>query len=222
MDLFDYRCNFAKKISTVASQPVSTSCLDSLSVSNDTYWKVTWTATPNGHGTTEPGSSGSALLNSAHKVIGQLYGGFSSCDSLTSPDWYGRFNMSWTGPDNPIIQRRLDHWLNPNDIGGNMFDGLWVIKDTITISNTDCQYSHVKISGPGMVTVQSTINMNDRSFIVDSGGKLIVDGGTLNNVNMTLKPGASLLITNGGIVKTSHGFVAPVGSTVTVLQGKIE
>ena len=80
----------------------------------------------------------------------------------------------------------------------------------------------MKISGPGMVTVQSTINMNDRSFIVDSGGKLIVDGGTLNNVNMTLKPGASLLITNGGIVKTSHGFVAPVGSTVTVLQGKIE
>ena len=50
----------------------------------------------------------------------------------------------------------------------------------------------------------------------------IVDGGTLNNVNMTLKPGASLLITNGGIVKTSHGFAAPVGTTVTVLQGKIE
>lgn len=34
--------------------------------------------------------------------------------------------------------------------------------------------NHVKKSGPGMVTVQSTINMNDRSFVVDSGGKLIV------------------------------------------------
>lgn len=73
-----------------------------------------------------------------------------------------------------------------------------------------------------MVSVQDTIDMNNRSIIVDSGGKLIVDGGTLNNVNMTLKPGASLLITNGGIVKTSHGFAAPVGTTVTVLQGKIE
>lgn len=73
-----------------------------------------------------------------------------------------------------------------------------------------------------MVFVQDTIDMNNRSIIVDSGGQLIVDGGTLNNVNLSLKPGASLLITNGGIVKTSHGFLAPIGATVTVLNGKIE
>lgn len=73
-----------------------------------------------------------------------------------------------------------------------------------------------------MVFVQDTIDMNNRSIIVDSGGQLTVDGGTLNNVNLSLKPGTSLLITNGGVVRTSHGFLAPVGATVTVLNGKIE
>ncbi len=211
-----------KKIATVTSQPQTTNYFTTPYLTDGHYWHVVWKATPSGKGIAERGSSGSALLTSEHKVIGQLIGGRSTCDyNKISFDEYGKFSVSWVGITDSIC-RRLDHWLDPNDIGGNTFDGLWVIKDTITISNTDCQYCHVKISGPGLVTVQSTINMNDRSVIVDSGGKLIVDGGTLNNVNMTLKPGSSLLITNGGIIRTSHGFAAPVGATVTVLHGKIE
>jgi len=45
-------------------------------------------------GTTEPGSSGSALWNQAHRIIGQLYGGSASCQN-NSDDFYGRMDVSY-------------------------------------------------------------------------------------------------------------------------------
>lgn len=46
-------------------------------------------------GTMEPGSSGSALLNPAQQVVGQLLGGTSSCSNLSGPDVYGKFAKSY-------------------------------------------------------------------------------------------------------------------------------
>jgi hypothetical protein len=45
-------------------------------------------------GTTEPGSSGSPLFNSAHRVVGQLHGGGAACGNDLS-DYYGRLHTSW-------------------------------------------------------------------------------------------------------------------------------
>lgn len=48
-------------------------------------------------GTTEPGSSGSPLfLSSTHQIIGQLWGGRASCSSTNEPDYYGRFDVSFS------------------------------------------------------------------------------------------------------------------------------
>jgi lysyl endopeptidase len=47
-------------------------------------------------GTTEPGSSGSPLFDSNHRVIGQLHGGGAACGN-DLPDYYGRFHTSWEG-----------------------------------------------------------------------------------------------------------------------------
>jgi lysyl endopeptidase len=58
-------------------------------------------------GTTEPGSSGSPLFDQNHRVIGQLHGGWASCQSQTS-DYYGRFAMSWNGGSTPNT-RLKDH-----------------------------------------------------------------------------------------------------------------
>jgi lysyl endopeptidase len=49
----------------------------------NTHIKVTWA-----QGTTESGSSGSALFNPEGRIVGQLHGGAASCTFLTSPDWY--------------------------------------------------------------------------------------------------------------------------------------
>lgn len=78
--------------------------------SNRNYLRVIWN--PN-QGTTEGGSSGSALLNSQGRVIGTLWGGSSGCDYFSGgfliqrsrwPDEYGRFSVAYA--------KGLRNWLN--------------------------------------------------------------------------------------------------------------
>jgi hypothetical protein len=58
------------------------------------FWAVQWYS-----GVTEPGSSGSPLLNANHQVLGQLNGGWqgpgSSCSDPSAPDQYGRFDVTY-------------------------------------------------------------------------------------------------------------------------------
>jgi V8-like Glu-specific endopeptidase len=56
-------------------------------------------------GVTEPGSSGSPLLNANHQVIGQLYGGNSDCDHPSGVDIFGRFDLSY---------QMIQQWIDPN------------------------------------------------------------------------------------------------------------
>lgn len=76
------------------------------------HWRVgAWDA-----GTTEPGSSGSCIYNTANKLcVGQLHGGLASCDDPDDPDWYGKFSVSWNGGGTAAT--RLRDWLNPSDDG---------------------------------------------------------------------------------------------------------
>lgn len=79
------------------------------------YWKVLdWDL-----GTTEGGSSGSALFNPRKQVIGQLRGGLASCSNALQ-DYYGRFSVSWegAGPGN-----RLSDWLDPLQSGADTLSG---------------------------------------------------------------------------------------------------
>lgn len=56
-------------------------------------------------GSTEPGSSGAPLFLAANPlIVGQLYGGYASCGTMTEPDYFGRFDVTY-----PIIQK----WLSP-------------------------------------------------------------------------------------------------------------
>ncbi len=83
----------------------------------DSHWKVSnWE-----DGTTEPGSSGSPLYDPQHRVVGQLHGGYASCTSIT-PDWYGKFAMSWDYGGGP--SSRLMDWLDPDDTGTLLLDAL--------------------------------------------------------------------------------------------------
>ncbi len=62
------------------------------------FWEVEWFS-----GVTEPGSSGAPLFNANHQVIGQLYGGDSSCTNLTGLDTFGRFDLTY-----PAIKQWID------------------------------------------------------------------------------------------------------------------
>jgi hypothetical protein len=72
-------------------------------------------------GTTEGGSSGSPLLDPAHRVVGQLHGGYAACGN-DLPDWYGRLSVSWTGGG--TASTRLSDWLDPLATGVMALDGL--------------------------------------------------------------------------------------------------
>jgi hypothetical protein len=58
---------------------------------DDEYHDVKWTS-----GVTEPGSSGSALLDSDGLVVGQLCCGDSSCANPSARDSYGRLDRAYT------------------------------------------------------------------------------------------------------------------------------
>jgi hypothetical protein len=60
------------------------------SLASATFYEVSWSS-----GTTEPGSSGSGVFTeNGHYLLGQLYGGSTSCAS-PGADFYGRFDVAY-------------------------------------------------------------------------------------------------------------------------------
>ncbi len=104
-----------KKISTYTSELQPAHWIGNPALA---HWRVFWSGTPNGHGTTEGGSSGSPLFDNQGMLIGTLTGGDSSCDSLSLnlPDYYGMFSYHWdqNGTDSSTI---LKCWLDPDNTG---------------------------------------------------------------------------------------------------------
>ena len=86
----------------------------------------------------------------------------------------------------------------------------------------DSLYCNILIKSSAQLTIQSDIElMGNSSVIVETGGKLIIDGGTLSNVDLVMKSGSSLRIVNNGIIETKNGFEAPLGALVDIEHGKI-
>lgn len=109
-----------KKISTYTSPVVSSS----YGAVSNTHWQVTWVPTTNGWGVTEPGSSGSPLINNEGLVVGHLSGGLSACGapSDTSPDYFGKIHYDWTS-DGTIRTEQLQPWLDPDNTGVTSLEG---------------------------------------------------------------------------------------------------
>ena len=63
------------------------------------YYRVSWS-----QGTTEGGSSGSALFQGGY-VVGSLYGGSATCTNRSAYDYYGRFDVAYNAA--------IKAWLNP-------------------------------------------------------------------------------------------------------------
>src|SRR6218665_2541168 len=89
------------------------------------YYEVYWY-----RGTTEYGSSGPALLNSAKKVIGTLYGGTSSCFNMSAKEIFCRFDVAYeaglkkwlaAAPADASNQRVAVHPFYNNRAGSHFF-----------------------------------------------------------------------------------------------------
>ncbi|MDR0364730.1 MAG: serine protease, partial [Bacteroidales bacterium] len=84
----------------------------------NTHWKTTFY-----NGFLEGGSSGSPLLNSNRKVIGQLHGGVNAACNKNYSKYYGKFNVSWTGNGSTENHRKLHPWLDPLNTGATTVNG---------------------------------------------------------------------------------------------------
>jgi hypothetical protein len=106
-----------KSISFDHDPPTVTSRFDNSSPGDGLYLRIDdWD-----EGTTEGGSSGSCLFDSAtNRCIGNLSGGAAACGN-DLPDWYGRMHAHWTGNGTP--ETRLSDWLDPDGTGGLFLDG---------------------------------------------------------------------------------------------------
>ena len=89
------------------------------------HWQMVWTATTNGHGVTEGGSSGSPLFNNNggnSRVIGTLTGGSSFCTATSSPDLYGKMSYHWQS-NTPSGNIPLKNFLDPGNTGILVLNG---------------------------------------------------------------------------------------------------
>lgn len=111
-----------KKISFVKNSPVSVSTYAGSPDDNGKYWEVLWRSSTSGYGVTEPGSSGSPLINSDRQVIGTLAGGGSDCKNLTENDYYGKISAHWaSNGSTPTAQ--LGPWLDPRSSSVSSYVG---------------------------------------------------------------------------------------------------
>ena len=82
----------------------------------------------------------------------------------------------------------------------------------------------IGIVNGGTLTITETTTLTGSGHIrVCEGGTLIVDGGTINNADITLVPGCTVIIRNNGKINMAYGksFEAPKGAIVQIDQGEI-
>jgi Secretion system C-terminal sorting domain/Trypsin len=119
-----------KKISTYTATPSSTSWGGTVA---NTHYQFVWGS---GHGSTEPGSSGSPVFNTNHLIFGHLTGGGSCCvvnscppgstgTGPTLPDAYGKVSYDWTS-NGTTAAKQLKPWLDPTNSGVTTLAGAFL------------------------------------------------------------------------------------------------
>lgn len=134
-------------------------------------WNNNVTTPPNHHyrityskGTMELGSSGAALMDKNHRVVGQLHGdaGILDCDATVG--YFGRLFMSWNGNNESF---RLRDWLDPLGTDTMQLDALGQVRSVFV--RTD--------QGEGVAGVNATFSVNGEvigSSISENDGRLLI------------------------------------------------
>lgn len=176
-----------KKISTYTSLP-SSSHWGTLTL--NTHWKVLWATTTNGDGVTEPGSSGSGLFDSNHRLVGTLTGGGSSCSSPTQNDFFGEVRYHWLS-NGLTTDKQLGPWLDPISSNAQTVDGAYdPCGQTIGIADVDAMSNTAVYPNPstGIYTIRNNAGMTSLT-VTNTIGEVVqvldISGRTSLRVDMT-------------------------------------
>lgn len=123
-------------------------------------------------GTTEPGSSGSALWNQNHRLIGQLYGGQASCSNNVN-DFFGRFDSTY---------QHIAQWLGACGDTLDGFDPELIIPLTLDAAITSiAQVPHVVCNSDSIVP-RATLKNNGQAVITYANINYFIDGAIVGTV----------------------------------------
>lgn len=109
------------------------------------FYRINWS-----QGTTEGGSSGSALFKGGTHVIGTLYGGGASCNSTASPEFYGRFDVAynvalknWLAPAAPASSRTAVYRFFNSKTGTHFYTANASERDFVIRSFPEFSYENI-------------------------------------------------------------------------------
>ena len=197
--------NIASQVSTTIHHPrgdIKKISFDYDSVTSANYFSTTgtthWRVGQWEDGTTEPGSSGAPLFDQNHRVVGQLHGGYASCEVIEA-DWYGKFSLSWTGGGTP--SSRLSDWLDPDGTGATVLDGY-------------DQFAGVNIIHTPLPNTRDTVNDYEVVCIITSAGELVADSLRLNYEIASVWSDEQLLPTGTG--NEYHAFIPAQSAGTTI------
>lgn len=122
------------------------------------FFVVSWMSNPN-KGVTEKGSSGSPLFNANGLIIGTLTGGSSYCYNTSGTDDYGRLSYHWYNNNNTNVARKLQPWLDPDNTGTTVLQGMTYGGTIITsveehLSNTSTFEVYPNPTQNGNITIK--------------------------------------------------------------------
>ena len=101
----------------------------------------------------------------------------------------------------------------------------YTINAPITYTGNQTSFCRIGIVNGGVLTITGTTTMSGNAAIrVCEGGMLIVDGGIIQNADLVLVPGCTVVLRNGGVINMANGktFEVPVGAIVNIESGEIK
>ena len=206
-DCFHHSSGDAQKISIYRQKPSITSYGGSIP---NTHLEVFWQESKYGFGTTEGGSSGSALLDDNGLILGTLTGGSSSCQQTELSDLFGRFSYSWLS-NGDFPNQQLAPWLDPKKLGNLRLQGLnngdnidSTILNNISVFPNPVQNGQVEIKG--FYDLQSAVRVQLFSLAGNELQEIYTSPFAYGTIPLNLEPFRSglyiLRIRQGNLQKT--------------------
>jgi hypothetical protein len=162
------------------------------------------------YGVTEPGSSGSCLLNASGQIIGVLSGGSAACSGTNDNggfDIYGRFDTSWNSFG--VNTRRLSPWLDPINSDTISQDGSFAVNLTIASVATILKVNVYPNPSNGVFTVN--VEESAAYTVYNLAGQVIQQGtfaGLTNQLDITaVVNGVYFLKVNSGTASATTKLV---------------
>ncbi len=138
----------------------------------------------------------------------------------TCPDWIPDVP---DGDDSNYSVGPMDEYGHCLDLHSLLQDTIYIDNDT-TLSEQCYIYRNIVVRNNASLSITNVVNhYSSVSISIQNHGKLIIDGGTLNNACIYCSDYGYIEIRNNGIVNLSqnHELILPVNSQLNLIQGEI-